>query len=76
MSLSLNKIEMPFFRTTRKFTMDVIASTAFGLRLNSQEDKDNVFVTNSKRLLNFSLLNPLILIRRKQFFEVSFNILV
>ena len=63
--VTLIEIVIRFFRNTLKFAMDVIASTAFGLRLNSQEDEENAFVTNSKRIMNFSLINPLILIRRK-----------
>ena len=50
---------------TAKFTMDVIASTAFGLRINSQEDGDNPFVENAKGMMNISLKSPLVLIRCK-----------
>ncbi|XP_038067043.1 cytochrome P450 3A29-like [Patiria miniata] len=34
------------------FTMDVIACCAFGLSVNSQQDKDNPFVKNAKVLLD------------------------
>ena len=42
--------------------MDVIASTAFGLKIDSQKDKNNQFVKMAKKLFEFSLLHPLVLI--------------
>lgn len=35
-----------------KYTMDVIASTAFGIKVNSFENEDNEFLANGKRLMN------------------------
>lgn len=45
-----------------RYTMDVIASTGFGLRVNSQEDEDNAFLKNAKKIMNFSLRNPKVVI--------------
>ena len=36
--------------------MDVIASTAFGLKINSQQDKNNEFVRMSKKAFSTSPL--------------------
>lgn len=35
------------YRFTGDFTMDVIASTAFGLQVNSQKERDNPFVMHA-----------------------------
>ncbi len=40
------------------YTMDVIASTAFGLQIDSQKDKDNSFVRMAKKAFDFSMFNP------------------
>ena len=40
--------------------MDVIASTAFGLKVNSQKDKDCDFVRMAKKFTDLSAVNPLI----------------
>ena len=45
--------------------MDVIASTAFGLKIDSQKDKNNQFVTMAKKLFDRSLANPFLLIAGK-----------
>ena len=42
--------------------MDVIASTGFGLRVDSQSSQDNPFVVNAKKIMNISFRNPLLLI--------------
>ena len=47
------------------FTMDVIASTAFGLKIDSQKDKNNHFVTMAKNKIFGGLRDPLVLIIRK-----------
>ena len=45
--------------------MDVIASTAFGIQLDSQKDKDNAFVKHASSF-DFSLTkNPVMLLRCK-----------
>ncbi|XP_038069744.1 cytochrome P450 3A24-like [Patiria miniata] len=44
------------------FTMDVIAKCGFGLEVDSQGNKDDPFVKNAMRLLNFNRFNPLFLI--------------
>ena len=40
--------------------MDVIASSAFGLEIDSQNDPHNPFITNAKKLsdINFSVFLP------------------
>ena len=43
------------------FTMDAIASTAFGLDLNTREDRNNPFVFHAKNSIKISLTNPLFL---------------
>ena len=50
-----------FPRSAGLFTMDVIASTAFGLKVDSQKDKNNQFVTMVNKIFERSLLNPIFL---------------
>ena len=38
--------------------MDVIASTAFGIQLDSVKDNDSIFVTNARNLMNSSSSAP------------------
>lgn len=45
-----------------RYTNDVIASCAFGVKVNSFTDPNNDFFTNGKRLLNF-FLSPLLTIK-------------
>ena len=40
------------------YTMDVIASTAFGLQINSQKDKNNRFVCMAKKAFDLSVFSP------------------
>ena len=42
--------------------MDVIATTAFGLKINSQKDETNPFVTMAKKTTKMSLTNPFLII--------------
>ncbi|EDW59415.1 probable cytochrome P450 9f2 [Drosophila virilis] len=42
-----------------RFTNDVIASTAFGLQVNSFKDRDNTFYIMGKRMTSFSALQNL-----------------
>ena len=51
--------------------MDVIASTAFGMRVDSQKDKNNVFVTKAKKAFSNSLTSPVTLIYRKYISFIS-----
>ena len=44
------------------FTMDVIASIGFGLDVNTQEDRNNPFVTHATKAITISLQHPLMLI--------------
>ena len=41
--------------------MDVIASTAFGLDINSAKDKNNELVKHAKKLFDISFWNPVFL---------------
>ena len=51
------------------FTMDVIASSAFGLDIDSQKDPDNLFISYGKKLFAVQLTSPWILIMSKLFSE-------
>ncbi|XP_022128817.2 probable cytochrome P450 9f2 [Pieris rapae] len=46
----------------RRYTNDVIASTAFGLTVNSLKDKDNEFYRTGQGLFNFSFFRRIIFI--------------
>ena len=43
--------------------MDVIASTAFGIRVDSQKDRNNAFVTHARRAFEFNPASPKLFIR-------------
>ena len=45
--------------------MDVIATTAFGLKLNCQKDKENPFVKKAQKIFDFSLFNPFLFVLRE-----------
>ena len=45
--------------------MDVIASTGFGIRVDSQKDRNNAFVANARKAFAFSPENPGLLTSRK-----------
>ena len=47
------------------FTMDVIARCGFGLKLDSQKNKDDPFVKNAKKLFNFSTTDPVTILTGK-----------
>ena len=47
---------------TGAFALDVIASTAFGLDINSQKDPKDLFAVHAKKAFNFSSKNPLTLV--------------
>jgi len=44
------------------YTMDVIASTAFGIEIDSHNDPKNQFVQNSKEIFEFRLASPRVMI--------------
>ncbi|XP_070832220.1 cytochrome P450 3A40-like [Chaetodon trifascialis] len=44
------------------YSMDVVASSAFGVDIDSLNNPSDPFVTNIKKMLKFSLLNPLLII--------------
>ena len=48
--------------------MDVIASTGFGIRVDSQKDRNNAFVARAKSAFDFKPQSPRILISRKRSF--------
>ena len=41
--------------------MDVIASTAFGIQIDSHNDPQNEFVLNANKLFKFKLNGPMLL---------------
>ena len=46
--------------------MDAIASTSFGIRVDSQKDRNDPFVTNAKAVFeNFNTSNPIMFLRGK-----------
>lgn len=47
--------------------MDVIVSTSFGLKIDSQKDKNNEFVTMAKKAFTFNLPNLAYLVTCKSF---------
>ena len=54
-----------FNRFAGGFAMDVIASTGFGIRVDSQKDRNNAFVTNAKKVFVLNPASPGILISCK-----------
>ncbi|XP_030845798.1 cytochrome P450 3A29-like, partial [Strongylocentrotus purpuratus] len=44
------------------FTMDAIAKCGFGLKVDSQQNKDDPFVKNAKKAFDFSFFNPAFMI--------------
>ena len=54
--------------------MDVIASTAFGIRVDSQKDRNNPFVVNAKKAFEISLRSPIFILRSKYFFPLYFSL--
>lgn len=53
------------FRYTGAYTMEVIASTAFGIDLDPQNTEDELFVKHAKKFFEFSVLDPMFLLVRK-----------
>ncbi|KAK0152756.1 Thromboxane-A synthase [Merluccius polli] len=51
-----------FHRCSGCFTMDVIASVAFGTQLDSQSNPDDPFVHNGQKFFGFTFFKPIILI--------------
>ena len=41
--------------------MDVLTGTAFGIQVNTAQDKDNEFVKHAKRFFLMSFYNPLLI---------------
>ncbi|VDI83243.1 Hypothetical predicted protein [Mytilus galloprovincialis] len=44
------------------FSMDVIASTAFGIDVDAQNDPDNAFIKNAKKAFSSGFKNPMVLL--------------
>ncbi|XP_077195913.1 thromboxane-A synthase isoform X2 [Paroedura picta] len=49
-------------RNYASFTLDVVASVAFGIRVDSQKDPCENFVKNSKIFFEFSMFKPLLIL--------------
>ena len=56
------------FRFFGPYSMDVVASTAFSVDIDSLNNPADPFVTNIKKMLKFDFLNPLFLIVGTAFF--------
>ncbi|XP_013101426.2 probable cytochrome P450 9f2 [Stomoxys calcitrans] len=63
---------------TTRLTNDIIASTAFGLQINSYRDRDNEFYDKARKAINFSTLQQMkimfIMLMPKvaEFFKIEF----
>lgn len=57
-------------RLTGAFTMDVIASTAFGLKIDSHNDPKNQFVTMARKAFDFSFASINAILFRKQYLSL------
>ncbi|KAM9173575.1 thromboxane-A synthase isoform 2-T2 [Pangshura tecta] len=44
------------------FTLDVVASVAFGTHVDSQKNPDDTFVKNCKKFFEFSMLRPILIL--------------
>ncbi|KAL5022796.1 hypothetical protein ScPMuIL_001951 [Solemya velum] len=44
------------------YTMDIIASTAFGIEVDSQSNPDDQFVKNAREAMDFSMTNPMLIL--------------
>ena len=56
------KILTYYSRVFGAYTMDVIASTMFGLDIDSQNGPDNPFVRHAKSAFNVGLSNPFLIL--------------
>ena len=54
-----NALEIDVKDTITRFTNDVIATTAFGIKCDSLKDKENEFLINSRKLLAFFSLKSI-----------------
>ncbi|XP_017483610.1 PREDICTED: probable cytochrome P450 9f2 [Rhagoletis zephyria] len=71
---SCNGIELNLKDYATRFTNDAIASTAFGLQVNSFEEKDNTFYMLGRKATSFSFwmnLRLLLIIQCKGLAKVS-----
>lgn len=58
-SASVRGFELDVKDFSSRLTNDIIASTAFGLRVNSFRDKDNEFYVKAKKAINFNIFQQL-----------------
>ena len=49
-----NVLEIDVKDTITRFTNDVIATAAFGIKCDSLRDRDNEFFVNGRKVMNFS----------------------
>ena len=54
--------------------MDVIASTAFGIRVESQKDRNNPFVLHAQKAFDFNFRAPLTFLRCKYSVFISVHV--
>uniref|UniRef100_A0A8C8RHD7 Hydroperoxy icosatetraenoate dehydratase n=1 Tax=Pelusios castaneus TaxID=367368 RepID=A0A8C8RHD7_9SAUR len=57
------------------FTLDVVASVAFGIHVDSQKNPEDAFVKNCKKFFEFSMLRPILILTSKYSpsFEVNYS---
>lgn len=65
-------LEIEFKETTTRFTNDMIATTAFGIKINSFADKDNEFYKIGRQLSNFSNWRFLLLMMCPKICQVNY----
>lgn len=60
MTISANKIDINCKDLTARYANDVIATCAFGLKVDSHTDTNNEFFSNGKVISTFSLRDNII----------------
>lgn len=51
--------------------MDIIASTAFGIEVDSQSNPDDQFVKNAREAMDFSMTSPMLILACKFPYRLS-----
>ena len=54
--------------------MDVIGATSYGIEVDSLKNPDNEFVKNARKIFDFSMFSPFIIIHCEWFVKNCINI--